>query len=164
MDDPRIAVVGIGATGAVLAAALLARNPEALLVARRTGLKDQLKKNGITVTGELNYRVPVHNVVERITELKGYDPNLIFIATKTFHLHAVIDALKEIFQPGMKIVSTHNGLGTEDVIADVFGADAVFRMTLNYGVSLHGPCEVSAAFFNRPNHLGALVPENQPMG
>lgn len=164
MDDPRIAVVGIGATGAVLAAALLARNPEALLVARRAGLKDQLKKNGITVTGELNYRVPVHNVVERISELKGYDPNLIFIATKTFHLHAVIDALKEIFQPGMKIVSTHNGLGTEDVIADVFGADAVFRMTLNYGVSLHGPCEVSAAFFNRPNHLGALVPENQPMG
>ena len=86
MDDPRIAVVGIGATGAVLAAALLARNPEAVLVARRAGLKDQLKKNGIIVSGELNYRVSVHNVVERITGLKGYNPNLIFIATKTFHL------------------------------------------------------------------------------
>ncbi len=38
MDDLRIAVVGVGATGAVLAAALLNQDPETMLVDPRPGL------------------------------------------------------------------------------------------------------------------------------
>ena len=34
----------------------------------------------------------------------------------------VLEELKEVFRDGTKIVSTHNGLGTEDVIAETFGA------------------------------------------
>lgn len=64
----------------------------------------------------------------------------------------------------MKIVSTHNGLGTEDVIADAFGEDAAFRMSLNYGVSLKGPGDVEVAFFNPPNHLGGLTKEGKEYG
>jgi 2-dehydropantoate 2-reductase len=55
-------------------------------------------------------------------------------------------------------------LGTEDVLAEVFGLDAVFRMSLNYGASLEGPGAVATAFFNPPNPLGGLVPENQKIG
>jgi 2-dehydropantoate 2-reductase len=37
-------------------------------------------------------------------------------------------------------------------------------MSLNYGVALKSPGEIEAAFFNRPNHLGCLVPENRELG
>jgi len=37
-------------------------------------------------------------------------------------------------------------------------------MSLNFGVSLKGPGEVTTAFFNPPNHLGAIMPENQRVG
>ena len=37
-------------------------------------------------------------------------------------------------------------------------------MSLNFGVSLKGPGEVEAAFFNRPNHLGSLTQENRETG
>jgi 2-dehydropantoate 2-reductase len=37
-------------------------------------------------------------------------------------------------------------------------------MSLNFGVSLKGPGQVAMAFFNRPNHLGSLVPENKSLG
>ncbi len=164
MDDLKIAVVGVGATGAVLAAALLERNPETVLVDPRPGLKEEIEKNGIRITGELERRVPVRHFCERIEELKEYSPNLVFIATKTFHMAPVLDALKGTVKDGAKIVSTHNGLGTEDLIAEAFGAATAFRMSLNFGVSLKGPCEVGMAFFNRPNHLGALIPENRPIG
>ena len=103
-------------------------------------------------------------MLPRIQELKGHRPAVIFVATKTFHLPRVLEELGEVFRPGMKIVSTHNGLGTEDLIADRFGADAAFRMSLNYGVSLRGPGQVEAAFFNRPNHLGGLISENREVG
>jgi 2-dehydropantoate 2-reductase len=164
MDDFRIAVVGVGATGAVLAAALLSRNADTVLVDPRPGLGEHLQKNGVKVSGELSYQVPVRHFVDRIEKLKKLDPNLVFLCTKTFHLAGVIEDLKSVVRPGAKIVSAHNGLGPEDVVAEAFGADAAFRMSLNYGVSLQGPGEVAMAFFNRPNHLGALTKENRKIG
>jgi len=164
MDDLRIAVVGVGATGAVLAAALIGQDPETMLVDPRPGLGETLKGSGIKVSGQVNYQVPVRNFVERIGLMKSFNPNVIFLSTKTFHLPRALDELKEVFKEGTKIVSTHNGLGTEDVVAEVFGADAAFRMSLNYGVSLKGPNEIEMAFFNRPNHLGGLTQESKEFG
>jgi 2-dehydropantoate 2-reductase len=164
VDDFRIAVVGIGATGAVLAAALLKTDPETMLVSPRNGLGDKLRKDGIRISGEVEYHVPVRYFFDNIEKCKDRNPNLIFVATKTFHLPQVLKELKSVFKEGTKIVSTHNGLGTEDLIAEAFGAEAAFRMSLNYGVSLKGPGEVEMAFFNRPNPLGALIPENREAG
>ena len=95
MDDLRIAVVGIGATGAVLAAALLKQNPETILVDPRPGLAGEVLKNGLKISGELAYHVPVRHFFERIEEMKDRRPNLIFVSTKTFHLPSVLEALKE---------------------------------------------------------------------
>lgn len=164
MDDLRIAVVGVGATGAVLAAALLSQDPETILVDPRPGLGEAITNNGIKISGELNYHVPVRNFFSRIEMTKALDPNFIFLSTKTFHLPKVLEELKGVFKKGTKIVSTHNGLGTEDVIAETFGVDAAFRMSLNYGVALKSPTEVETAFFNRPNHLGGLTEENKALG
>ncbi len=164
MDDLRIAVVGIGATGAVLAAALLSEDPDTILIDPRPGLAEEILKNGIRVSGEVNYQVPVRQFFDKIEKCKDLNPNLIFVSTKTFHFPQVLAELEGVFQKETKIVSTHNGLGTEDLIAETFGAAAAFRMSLNYGVSLKGPCEVEMAFFNRPNHLGALAPENSETG
>jgi 2-dehydropantoate 2-reductase len=164
MDKPTTAVVGIGATGAVLASALLKNDPEVLLVDPQPGLKEALLKDGIRISGAIEYEVPVKNILTRVGDLKELRPAAVFLATKTFHLPRVLEELGDVFQPGMKLVSTHNGLGPEDLIADRFGAGAAFRMSLNYGVSLQGPGRVAAAFFNRPNHLGGLVPENREAG
>jgi 2-dehydropantoate 2-reductase len=164
MDGLRSAVVGIGATGAVLAAALLQQDPETMLVGHRPGFGERVRKNGITVSGALTFQVPVRHCCDRIEMLKEARPNLIFLSTKTFHLAQILEELKKVFQSGTKIVSTHNGLGTEDVIAETFGADAVFRMSLNYGASSKEPGEAEIAFFNRPNHLGSLTEKNKKLG
>lgn len=164
MEIPRIAVLGIGATGAVLAAALITKDSQTILVDPAPGMREALDKNGINVSGAISYSVPVSFFHDRITDIERYSPNLIFVSTKTFHLPRVLEALESIFKPGAKIVSTHNGLGTEDLIAERFGPESAFRMSLNYGVALKGPGEVEAAFFNRPNHLGSLTPENRQLG
>ena len=164
MDHPKMAVVGIGATGAVLAAALLKYDPETHLVDPYPDLGEALKKNGITISGEVTFQVPVKHFFSRIESLKHYDPDIIFVSTKTFHFPRVLEEIGEIYTGGAKIVSTHNGLGTEDLIAERFGADSAFRMSLNFGVSLKGPGQVAMAFFNRPNHLGALALENKTFG
>ena len=164
MDDLRIAVVGIGATGAVLAAALLKQDPETMLVDPNPELGEAIRKKGLKISGAVTYQVPVRHFFERIGRMKSFNPNVIFVATKTFHLPRVLEDLKEVFQKGTKIISTHNGLGTEDLIGERFGAESAFRMSLNYGVSLKGPGEIEMAFFNKPNHLGSLLPGDREPG
>jgi 2-dehydropantoate 2-reductase len=164
MIDDHIAVVGIGATGSVLAAALLGRFPETFLVGRRPEPGGDLRKKGISISGAIDCRVPVKNYSHRIGDLKAFDPALIFLCTKTFHLEQLLKDLQDVYAPGAKIISTHNGLGTEDLIADRFGQENVFRMSLNYGVSMKATGEGQVAFFNRPNHLGCLTAKNRKTG
>jgi 2-dehydropantoate 2-reductase len=164
MGDLRIAVVGIGATGGVLAAGLLSREPETILVDPKPGMGEAIREQGLIVNGALSYQVPVKHFFPRVDALREMRPNILFLSTKTFHLPHVLEDLESVVVPGTKIVSTHNGLGTEDLIADRFGAEAAFRMSLNYGVAVKGPGKIDAAFFNRPNHLGSVAPANRELG
>lgn len=165
MENPRIAILGVGATGAVLAAALLRKVPETVLVDPAPGMGKALLNKGINISGAISYSsVPVKFFYDRIEDIKKHDPEIIFISTKTFSLPQVLDELEGVYKPGIIMVSTHNGLGTEDLIAERFGLDAACRMSLNFGVALKGPGEIETAFFNRPNHLGCLNPENRRRG
>jgi len=160
MGQYNIAVVGVGATGTVLAAALLGKYPETVLVGRNPGAGAGLSAQGLRVSGVINYRSPVKHYIYHIRELKNFSPDLIFLATKTFHLEPILKEFEDFYRPGIKIISTQNGLGTEDLIASRFGEDSVLRMSLNYGAALKGIGEAETAFFNPPNHLGGLVPQN----
>jgi 2-dehydropantoate 2-reductase len=164
MEKLRMAVLGVGATGSVLAAALLSKYPDTVLIGRKPEWGKALGEKGINVSGAISCQAPVKYYFDHIAALKDFPLALIFLATKTFHLAQVLKELKTVLKPGTKIVATQNGLGVEDLVAEVFGVDAVFRMSLNFGVSLKCPGIVKAAFFNRPNHLGGLTQENRQLG
>lgn len=164
MNNYGIAVIGMGATGSVIAAALLKQDPDVFCVDPRPGLEKALKTEGLTISGAIDTHVHVKHFYPRIRDLKDHHPNLIFISTKTYHLSRVLEEIKDIFTAGTKIISTHNGLGPEDLIAETFGQNSSFRMSLNFGVSIREPNHIEMAFFNRPNHIGSLVRENQDIG
>ena len=164
MKTYKIAIVGLGATGTVLAAALLRIDPNTILVGRSNDMGKNLVNEGIRVSGALSYLAPVKNYCDRIGDLEQYNPDLIIISTKTCDLVRVLDELAAVFKPCPKIVSAHNGLGTEDLIAERFGAESAFRMSLNFGVAQIAPGQVKVAFFNPPNHLGAVFAGNHKIG
>jgi len=164
MKARRMAVVGLGATGTVLAAALLSKYPETVLVVRKAELVEELGSRGITVSGTITLQAPVKHICTRIDQLREFKPDIIFLATKTFHLGRVLEELKTVFQAGNKIVATQNGLGVEDLVADKFGKEAAWRMNLNYGVALKHSGHAEVAFFNRPNHLGCSAKEDREAG
>ncbi len=164
MSDLRSAVIGIGATGAVVAAALLRADPQTMIVVRSPARRLELEQNGIRITGQLTFEVPVKNVLDSVARMATNPPDVIFICTKTFHLHSVLDSLKPLVRPQTKIVSAHNGLGTEDLIAETFGPETALRMSLNFGAALKGAAESDVTFFNRPNFLGALLPDKRALG
>ncbi len=164
MVQPSMAVLGIGATGTVLAAALLAENKDVVLVGRNSEAGERILRDGISVTGAFSGSAKVTSFYTSLLDVPEPLPEVIFIATKTFSLNSVLDDVARIWRPGMVLVSTHNGLGPEDLIADRFGPQAAFRMSLNYGTALKGPGSAEVAFFNRPNPLGCLDPSNRELG
>jgi 2-dehydropantoate 2-reductase len=164
MQDLKLAVLGLGATGSVVAAALLSRFPDTFLVGRNPDLAKVLTTSGIRVSGAMAYQSHVKNYIDGCAGLADVRPDILFLCTKTFHLPAIVSELKKIHTPGMKIVSAQNGLGPEDFIAAEFGADQVWRMSLNLGAALKTPGAVEAAFFNKPNHLGCLSRSDEALG
>ncbi|MGD9151877.1 MAG: 2-dehydropantoate 2-reductase, partial [Desulfobacterales bacterium] len=133
MVGHRMAVLGIGATGSVLAAALLSKLPDTFLIGRSPDLDETLKTKGLEISGEITWNVPVNNYSSQIADLKKFRPSAIFLTTKAFHLEQVLNDLHDVFEPGMKIIACQNGLGPEDLIADRFGRESALRMSLNYG-------------------------------
>jgi 2-dehydropantoate 2-reductase len=161
---PRMALIGAGATGSVLAAALLSKYPETVIVGRKPETGDVLGSKGLRISGALTYQIAVKNYITRIAALKDFHPTLIFLATKTFHLGDILLELKQVCEPGTRIVATQNGLGVEDFVGDNLGLATVFRMSLNFGAAMKGPGQVAVAFFNAPNHLGGFKQENRQLG
>ena len=96
MQDHRLAVIGIGATGTVLAAALLSRYPDTFLIGRTPNLGEKLRLNGIHVSGEITYEVAVKNYSSHIEDLKDFCPSAIFLATKTFHIEQVLEKITNL--------------------------------------------------------------------
>ena len=165
MAQFRPAVVGIGATGSVLAPAVLTQVPDATLVVSRPATAAALREHGLQVSGALSFRVPVRHAVAGAEALRDVEPDLIFLCTKTFSLAPVLEDLRAVVRPGhTAVVSCHNGLGTEDLVAEFFGAESAFRLSLNYGAAATGPGRAEVAFCNPPNPLGALTPGNRERG
>lgn len=164
MKAHKMALVGVGATGSVLAAALLSKHPDTIIVGRNPGWLDDVGDKGITISGAITYAVPVKNYLSQVGQLRNARPGLIFLCTKTFDLAEILQELERVYIPGTKIIATQNGLGVEDLIVAKFGQDAVFRMSLNFGAALEEPGQVKAAFFNPPNHLGGFTQETQELG
>lgn len=164
MQELKTAVVGLGATGSVVAAALLSRFPDTFLVGRDPELAKVLTASGIRVSGAMGYQSEVKNYIDGCTGLADLQPDIVFLCIKTFHLPAIVSELKKIHTPGMKIVAAQNGLGPEDFIAAELGAADVWRMSLNLGAALTAPGVVDTAFFNKPNHLGCISEKDQTLG
>jgi 2-dehydropantoate 2-reductase len=164
MSEQRLAVIGIGATGTVLAAALLSQLPDTFLIGRSPHLEKTIKSKGLHISGEITCHVPVNNCSCQIADLKQFSPSAIFLTTKAFHLEQLLNDLRDVFAPGMKIIACQNGLGPEDLVADRFGQESALRMSLNYGASLKDVGVVEVTFFNRPNHIGGLSPQNTGFG
>lgn len=161
MEILRPAVIGIGATGQAIAAALLIKRPETMLAVTREEGRERLMNGGIRVEGVINLEAKPVNVAASVAGLSGFGPDAVFIATKTFHLEKVAAELAELPGRDFLVISCHNGLGPEDYLAERFGKERVFRMSLNYGAVLVDQGSSRTTFFNSPNFLGPVDPSRE---
>jgi 2-dehydropantoate 2-reductase len=155
----KIAVIGAGPIGSILAAYLSKIKKPVILVDILKDRLELIKKLGITVSGVSNFQTPIPSVCFAVSDLKKRyslkDISHIFVCVKAPALPNVVKEIKAL-KSKATVVIFMNGMDLELVAARVLDRDSVLRGVINYAGSIITGTEVRMSFFNSPNHLGAL--------
>jgi 2-dehydropantoate 2-reductase len=161
---PKIAIVGIGPVGGILAAHLSFAGRYVVLCDIQKPHLDTIRDRGLSVTGFLEMVAKCECVAYSVSELSNFpELDTIIIATKASVLPRLIPEISRIVRPGTRIVSCQNGLDNEEYLAEAFGQDNVLRIVVNFAGSQMGDGHIAMSFFNPPNYIGAVTEESEPL-
>lgn len=154
----KIAIVGAGPIGSLLAAHLISGGHQVTLCETNPDLREVLEKKGIQVSGVRDFQVEVESVVPAVDNLGDDPPEILFVAVKAQVLPLVSSSIQEFAGPEMTVVSWQNGIDTERVLADHLRPQQVVRAVINHGVSFAAPAQVVMAFDHPPHFVQEVDP------
>ena len=141
----KIAVIGAGAIGGVVAGYLKLKGQDVSLVAHSDSVK-AVKENGLHISGPRGE----HKIKIDISEKLTYAPDLVILATKT---QDVEKALKDnqAYLKNAIILSTQNGVSAEGLIAKYTAEENILSSIVMFGSTMLSPGRILH------NFEGALV-------
>ncbi len=163
-SEPKIAVVGVGPVGGIMAAFLACTGCYVVSCDIQKPHLDAIKANGLSISGVSELIVECDQVAYNIYELANFpEVDTIIIATKASILPELIPEIAKVVQPGTRFISCQNGLDNEEYLAETFDPDNVLRIVINYGGSQMGDGNIYMSFFNPPNYIGAMTSGSEPL-
>jgi len=137
MKNARIAVIGAGAVGGVIAAALKNSGYDVNLVAKYPELAKKVASEGIHVFGKCgDFTIKIPSVAS-VSGLDGtYD--FAFMATKGYDMPAAARDLLPFLDEDSRVVCMQNGICEED-LAKIVGAQRTVGCVVGWGATMHEP-------------------------
>lgn len=136
----RIAVIGAGAIGGLVAGYLKEKGEEVFLVARRRTI-EAIKEKGLRIRGVRgNFQVKL-DAAQRL----NFIPDLAILATKTQDIEA---AVKENLQflKGCVILTTQNGVAADNIAAVYLPKEKIISSIVMFGATSLEPAEITHNF------------------
>jgi len=139
-ENIRLAVVGAGAIGGVVAAFLARAGWDLEVVCKHQETVSQALEPGFHISGvQGEHRIPLQGVKE-IPDLSG-PKEVVFLATKANDVMEAGKALLPFLKESSVVVSLQNGI-CEDDLAEILGRNRVIGCVVAWGASMHGPGEL----------------------
>ena len=142
-------VVGGGALGSILAAHL-GRSGERVTLVARGKRADHLERNGVTITGLEELKVPV-TIARTPSDVRNVD--LLILATKTYDTASALAGIR--LSPPPLTFSVQNGVQKNIDLANVFGADNVLGAAASFSGEVRSD-QVTAFTVHDSLQLGEL--------
>jgi 2-dehydropantoate 2-reductase len=163
-SEPKIAIIGVGPIGGILAAHLAFAGYYIVLCDIQKPHLDAIRERGLSITGFLEMIAKCERAAYGISELSNFpELDTIIVATKASTLPRLTPEITKIARPGTRFVSCQNGLDNEEYLAETFGQDNVLRMIVNFAGSQMGDGHIAMSFFNPPNYIGAMTDKSEPL-
>jgi len=147
-------MLGAGAMGGSIGGVLAESGADVYLLDKWHEHVNTIKRHGLKIREDNSERIVK---VRAATDCRGIGPvDLVVIMVKCFHTKEAIEAALPIFGDKTTALSLQNGLGSENVIADILGNDRVLRGSTYVGGVLIGPGEVMIGRKRKLTYMGEL--------
>ena len=151
----KVAVVGAGGTGAYYGGALAKAGHDVTFIARGSHLeainKDGLQLNTVLL-GDFHLNSPATD------DMSSIDPvDLVIFAVKSWGTETAITDMTELVGKNTLIISTQNGIDSEQLLSDAFGKEHVLGCTATVSSMITSPGVVTQAGGPGSLVIGALT-------
>ena len=152
-DIGQVIVLGAGAMGSLFGATLAQGGLEVTLVDVRSDHIDAVNAHGLRIQGYAGERT----VRVRATTCAGELPraDIVLVQTKAMDTAAAVESIRRVFGPRTVAVSFQNGLGNEEVIGGIVGAERVLAGLTAQGATRIGPGVVHN-YGDLPSYVGEM--------
>ncbi len=155
----KILVYGAGAVGGYLGGKLALGGHQVTLVSRPE-TADAIARDGLhIVEGDRTHVAPVA-VVGALAEAFAGEPryDLIILSMKSYDLTEAAGRLAAICPDPAQVMGTQNGIGVEEIVADLFGAEQVLAGAVTIPISRVGPSRLLVEREGRGLGLAPVAP------
>jgi 2-dehydropantoate 2-reductase len=160
----KICVLGASALGCAIGGVLTEGGNEVWLVNRDPAHVDAMNRDGLTMRD-----AGVERVVRvfaathaRDVDLASGPVELVIVLVKSFHTRAVIESAQSILGDETLVLSLQNGLGHEDVLAEVVGRDRVLAGKTYAGGVMLAPGHIIVGTQGKETLIGELDGTTSP--
>lgn len=150
----KIAILGAGALGCAIGAKLSEAGHEVWLVNRSLAHVEAIRREGLRIDDAEGSRRIEIRATTRAAEAGAVD--LVVVLVKSFHTEAAMRGAMELIGPGTLVLSLQNGLGHEDVLADIVGRERVLAGKTYVGGVLRGPGHIQSGVTGKTTYIGEL--------
>jgi 2-dehydropantoate 2-reductase len=150
----KIAILGAGALGCAIGAALTEAGNETWLLNRDARHVDAMRRHGLTVDDANGTRSIAVRATTQAHEAGPVD--LVIVLVKSFHTESAMRGALALLGPDTVVLSLQNGLGHEDVLADIVGRKRVMAGKTYVGGVLLGAGHIQSGVAGKATHIGEL--------
>lgn len=150
----KICILGAGALGCTIGGHLTEAGAEVTLIRRSAEHVDAMNDSGLTLREGSRERTVK---VRAATNCEGMEPvDLIIVLVKSYHTREAMEQVRPIVGDGTMVMSLQNGLGNEEIIAEVVGKERVLVGRTYVGGVLLNPGYVLAGTINKETYIGEM--------
>ncbi len=134
----RIAIIGIGAVGGVIAAKLMDLNP--VLISKNENITNSIKKEGLKFK-DFKSKTIIARCCPQIYTSFGFEKekfDVIFLCTKATEIESVAkESLKYLSESGF-VVTFQNGI-VEERLKEILPPESIIGAIVGFGATMHSP-------------------------
>lgn len=150
----KIVILGAGALGCAIGAALTQGGNETWLLNRSAGHVEAMRRDGLRVDDARGSRMVPVRASSRPDEVGVAD--LVIVLVKSLQTEAAMRGAMALVGPDTTVLSLQNGLGHEDILSDIVGRERVLAGKTYVGGVLRSPGHILSGVEGKDTYIGEL--------
>lgn len=156
----KIAILGAGALGCAIGAALTEAGHETWLINRSPAHVEAMQRAGLRVDDAAGTRQVAVKAATAARDAGLVD--LVIVLVKSFHTETAMRGALDLMGPQTVVLSLQNGLGHEDLLADIVGRERLLAGKTYVGGVMRGPGHVQSGVAGKATYIGELDGRRTP--